>query len=51
MNTKDLEFLYSAKSEDLRILTDYLTKDKHGNYRLTEELTNKRSYKAYYPYR
>lgn len=51
MNTKDLEFLYSARNEDLRILVDYLTKDKNGNYRLTEGLTSKRSYQAYYPAR
>lgn len=47
---KDLEFLYHAENEDLRILVDYLTKNKNGDARLTECLTETEEYKKYYPH-
>lgn len=46
---KNLNFLHNADSSDLRILVDYLTKDKDGDTRWTEELTNTENYKKYYP--
>ena len=46
---KDLLFLQNADSSDLKILVDYLTKDKDGNIRWTEELTNTKNYQKYYP--
>lgn len=45
----DLEFLQYCDTEDLQILVDYLTKDKDGELRLTEELTDTENYKRYYP--
>lgn len=45
----DLEFLKNAEQEDLSILVDYLTKDKDGDTRFTEELTTSECYKNYYP--
>lgn len=46
---KNLFFLHNADSSDLRILVDYLTKDKDGDTRWTEELTCTKNYKKYYP--
>ena len=46
---QNLFFLHNADSRDLRILVDYLTKDKDGDIRWTEELTNTDNYKKYYP--
>lgn len=46
---KDLEFLQYCDTEDLQVLVDYLTKDKDGRFRFTEELTNTENYKKYYP--
>lgn len=46
---QNLFFLHNADSRDLRILVDYLTKDKDGDTRWTEELTNTDNYKKYYP--
>lgn len=46
---KNLFFLHNADSSDLKILVDYLTKDKDGDTRLTEELTYTENYKKYYP--
>ena len=45
----DLEFLSKVSSEDLDILVTYLTEDKDGEKRYTEELTNSKQYKTYYP--
>lgn len=45
----DLEFLQYCDTEDLQILVDYLTKDKDGENRFTEELTYTDNYKKYYP--
>ena len=45
----NLSFLHQADSSDLKILVDYLTKDKDGETRLTEELTYTENYKKYYP--
>lgn len=44
----DLEFLQYCDTEDLQILVDYLTKDKDGENRFTEELTYTDNYKNYY---
>lgn len=46
---KNLFFLHNADSSDLKILVDYLTKDKDGDTRLTEKLTYTENYKKYYP--
>lgn len=46
----DLEFLQYCDTEDLQILVDYLTKDKDGENRFTEELTYTANYKNYYPH-
>ncbi len=42
----DLDFLATADDDDLKILMDYLIRDKDGNLRLTEELTSNPNYKA-----
>lgn len=47
----DLEFLQYCDTEDLQILVDYLTKDKDGENRFTEELTYTENYKNYYPHK
>ena len=36
---RDLQFLASCKSEDLKTLVDMMTSDKDGNVRLSEQLT------------
>lgn len=46
---EDLEFLAKCGNEDLRVLVDYLTKDKDGDTRWTEELTGSETYQLYYP--
>ncbi len=46
----DLEFLKNCENEDLRILVDYLTKDKDGEVRWTESLTCSEPYKQFYPH-
>lgn len=46
----DLEFLKDCDNEDLRILVDYLTKDKDGDTRWSESLTYSEAYKKYYPH-
>lgn len=51
MNNKNLEFLAGASNEDLRVLVDYITKDKNGETRLTESLTTTNEYAKYYPTR
>ena len=45
-----LRFLYQASNDDLRLLCDIIVKDKEGNYRMTEDLSNTDSFKKYYPY-
>lgn len=45
----DLEFLKNCSNEDLGVLVEYLTKDKDGTLRITEELTLSDDYKRYYP--
>jgi len=47
----DLLFLESAKSKDLQVLVDYLTKAKDGSFRWSEELSYTPHYKEYYPNR
>lgn len=49
MIDKDLAFLASASSSDLRVLVDYITLDKSGSPRMTEALTTTKEYKMYYP--
>jgi uncharacterized protein YaaW (UPF0174 family) len=49
MENKDLRFLSGADNDDLRVLIDYLTKDKKGNERVTESLTYTDEYKKNYP--
>ncbi len=46
---KDLEFLKTIKSKDLDELFNVLTKDKDGDVRMTEELTNNDLVKRFYP--
>lgn len=46
---EDLAFLANSSNDDLQVLVDYLTKDKKGNTRWTEELTSSQTYKLYYP--
>ena len=46
---KDLFFLHNADSGDLKVLVDYITKQKDGGTRWTEELTITENYKKYYP--
>ena len=50
LEDENLEFLQYCSTEDLQILVDYLTKDKDGQLRVSEELTTKESYKKYYPH-
>ena len=45
----DLEFLSSCDNDDLGILVDILTKDKDGEIRWTEELTNSEEFRRYSP--
>lgn len=45
----DLEFLRNCSNDDLDVLVTYLTKDKDGSARLTEELTGNDTYKRYSP--
>lgn len=47
---KDLEFLYRASNEDLRLLCDIVVKDKNGAYRLTESLSGTHAFKTNYPH-
>ena len=46
---KDLRFLSSCENEDLRVLCDILTHDRHGNIRITEQLTATDEYNRNYP--
>lgn len=46
---EDLTFLANSNNEDLQVLVDYLTKDKNGATRWTEELTSLNAYQLYYP--
>lgn len=46
---EDLAFLANSSNDDLQILVDYLTTDKDGKTRWTEELTGSQAYKLYYP--
>lgn len=45
----DLEFLASCDDDDLGILIDVLTKDKNGEVRWTEELTESEDFKQHFP--
>jgi len=45
----DLSFLQKTSNDDLLVLIDYLTKDKTGKRRLTEELTKLPIYQNCYP--
>lgn len=46
---KDLEFLYRASNEDLRLLCDIVVKDKNGAFRLTECISGTEAFKSNYP--
>lgn len=46
---KNLEFLYRAPNDDLRLLCDIIVKDKEGNYRMTEDLSGTQTFKQNYP--
>lgn len=46
---EDLKFLANCSNNDLKVLSDYLTTDKDGEKRHTEELTNDPEYQKYYP--
>lgn len=46
---QNLFFLHNAASSDLKVEVDYLTKDKDGNFRWTENLSTTENYKLYYP--
>ena len=50
LEDKNLEFLQHCNTEDLQVLVDYLTKDKDGELRVSEELTSTEAYKKYYPH-
>lgn len=45
----NLDFLYRASNDDLRLLCDIVVKDKHGNFRMTEDLSNTQTFKRNYP--
>ena len=45
----DLGFLAEVSNEDLCVLVDYIVKNKDGNPRFTEELTEEDKYKECYP--
>lgn len=47
---KNLEFLYRASNDDLRLLCDIIVKDKEGNYRMTEDLSRSQTFKQNYPH-
>lgn len=47
---KNLEFLYRASNDDLRLLCDIIVKDKEGNYRMTEDLSGSQTFKQNYPH-
>ncbi|MCI9607902.1 MAG: DUF3944 domain-containing protein [Muribaculaceae bacterium] len=46
---EELEFLNKASNEDLLTLCDIVCKDKNGDLRLTESLSETVAYKLYYP--
>jgi uncharacterized protein YaaW (UPF0174 family) len=46
---KDLEFLYHASNEDLRLLCDIIVKDRDGAFRMTESLSHTSVFKQNYP--
>lgn len=45
----NLDFLYHASNDDLRLLCDIVAKDKNGNFRMTEGLSGTKTFKLYYP--
>lgn len=47
---EDLEFLYRASNEDLRLFCDIVVKDKDGDYRFTESLSYTDEFKNNYPH-
>ena len=46
---KNLDYLYRASNEDLRMLCDIVVKDKDGNFRVTESLSGTYNFKKNYP--
>ncbi len=49
LRDKDLDFLKTCDNEDLKVLVDYLTKNKDGELRASEELSCSEAYKKNYP--
>ena len=47
---EELNFLYQASNDDLLALCDIITKDKNGEFRLTEQLSDTVAYKTNYPH-
>lgn len=45
----NLDFLYRASNDDLRLLCDIVVKDKNGKYRMTEGLSGTQTFKRHYP--
>lgn len=45
----NLDFLYRASNDDLRLLCDIVVKDKKGNFRMTEGLSGTQNFKQHYP--
>ena len=45
----NLDFLYRASNDDLRLLCDIVVKDKNGNLRMTEGLSVTQTFKRHYP--
>lgn len=45
----NLDFLYRASNDDLRLLCDIVVKDKNGNFRMTEGLSGTQTFKRHYP--
>ena len=45
----DLEFLAKCQNKDLEILVKYLTTDKDGSLRITEQITSSETYKNNFP--
>ena len=45
-----LNFLNRASNEDLKLLCDIIVKDKHGENRITENLSGNKMYTKFYPH-
>lgn len=45
----NLNFLYRASNDDLRLLCDIVVKDKNGDFRMTENISGTQAFKKNYP--